>query len=284
MARPARKVADPVIEGQDDANTQGLDNEINTVEGYRTGSVVEGDDDFVQALARRAGHTPKEEWKRDPSKWVDARAYLERLPDELDSLKERNRRTAQAAADAIEDERRRARIDAQNEIRAAAEAGDPERATRAAQQLEKAAGPPPQTVAWMGRNTWFNEDEDAQAMAVIEINRQAAQGKSIEEQLEAAEAKVKKRFPEHFGQAERTEERKEVPIRESRHVANPPAVNPGTRGGEVRSKEKGFNDIPVGDRALYTKHFAKRFEQNLGSPEAAQKRYAATYWANKGEA
>lgn len=282
MARPARKVEDPIIEGQDDADIQALD-EASQEGQTRSGQVSEADDDFISALAKRAGHTSKEEWKRDPTKWVDARTYLERLPEEVKTLQERNRRTAQAAADAIEDSRRQARIEAQAEVRAAAEANDPDRAEVAAQRLAKVSGPPPQTVAWMGRNSWFNDDPDAQAMAVNEINRAAQAGASIEDQLSAAEAKIKKRFPEYFGQAERIEEPKEATLRETRHAATPPVVNQGTRGADVRTREKGFADIPAGDRALYQRHFAKRFESTM-KPEDAQKRYAASYWANKGDA
>lgn len=284
MPRPARKPADePQIEGEDDANTQPLDEASPQEQSLRTGQVSQGDDDFVAALARRAGHLPKEEWKRDPNKWVDAKTYLERLPDELDSLKERNRRTAQAAADAIEDQRRQARIDAQAEIRAAAEAQDPERAETAAKRLAQVSGPPPQTVTWMGRNAWFNEDPDAQLLAVNEINRIAASGGSIEDQLEAAEAKVRRRFPEHFGQAERPEPEGEVKLSE-RRVSQPPAVQGGQRGGEIRTKEKGFADIPPGDRALYAKHFSRRFESSGLKPDEAQAKYARSYWANRGEA
>lgn len=282
MARPARKAEDPNIEGQDDTNTQALDEASQEGQTLRTGQVSEGELDLARSVAKRMGWTPKEDWKRDPSKWVDAPDFLENTPRELDTLKERNRRTAQAAADAIEDSRRQARIEAQAEVRAAAEAADPERAEAAAQRLAKVSGPPPQTVAWMGRNTWFNDDPDAQAMAINEINRMAGSGASIEDQLEAAEAKVKHRFPEHFGQAERPEP-KEVPLRESRHITTPPAVQAGTRGADVRTKEKGFADIPAGDRALYQRHFAKRFEQTM-KPDDAQKRYAASYWANRGEA
>ncbi len=282
MARPARRVEEPQIEGHDDANTQVLDEASQEGQSLRTGQVAQGDE-FIQTLARKAGWTPKEEWKRDPTRWVDERTYLEHLPDELDSLKERNKRTAQAAADAIEDSRRQARIEAQAAVRAAAETQDPDAAEAAAKQLAKVSGPHPQTVAWMGRNPWFQDDPDATALAVNEIQRLAGQGASVDDQLQAAEAKIRKRFPEHFGQAERTESREEVPLSESRHNRTPPAVQAGTRGGEIRTKEKGFTDIPPGDRALYQRHFAKRFEQTM-KPEDAQKKYAASYWANKGEA
>lgn len=279
MARAARALVEPE---NDETLEKPLDTEAGAVEGYRTGQVAEDDPELqlARSVAKRMGWTPQEDWKRDPSKWVDAPTFLEQTPRELETLKERNRRTAQAAADAIEDQRRQARIDAQAEIRAAAEAQDPERAEAAAKRLEQASGPPPQTVAWIGRNAWFNEDPDAQLLAVHEINRAAQTGASIEAQLQAAEDKVRRRFPEHFGQAEVKDP---DPPPERRQTTPPPAVQAGTRGGESRPKEKGFADIPAGDRALYVKHFARRFEESTGSKDAAEKKYAASYWRNKGD-
>lgn len=247
------------------------------VDDLRTGPV--GEDDFLISLARKAKWVPKEEWKRDPDKWTDHRTYLERLPAELETLQERNRRTAQAAADAIEDERRRARAEAQTEIRAAAEAKDPERAEKAAERLAEASGPHPQTVAWMGRNTWFTEDPDARMLAAAEIQRVGATGASVEDQLAAGEAKARKLFPHYFGQAEEREEpKKEVRLSER---TPPPALQGGTRGTGSHTKEKGFGEIPAGDRALYDKHFRRKYETYL-KPDEAQAKYAKAYWANKG--
>jgi len=136
-------------------------------------------------------------------------------------------------------------------------------------------------MAWIGRNPWFNEDPDAQAMAVAEINRLAASKASIEDQLEGAEAKIRKRFPEYFGQAERPEPA-EARLSEVRPA--PPAVQRGTRGGESRPKEKGYADIPPGDKASYIRYFAKNYESYGLKPEEAQARYAKAYWSNKDEA
>lgn len=239
-------------------------------EQLRSGQV--GEDDFIQSLARRANWTPKEEWKRDPDKWVDAKTYLERLPDELESLKERNRRTAQAAEAAMEDERRRARQEALAELREAAKRDDPEAVRVAEQKLEQAT-PHPETVAWVNRNAWFNEDRYAKAMAVEEVNRLAAQGATITEQLAGAEKLVREKFPEHFGEPKREVRMSERPA---------PAVTSGSRGPSTTQREKGFADIPVGDRALYQKHFARRYEQRM-TPAEAQEKYAKSYWANKGD-
>ncbi|MDD1679580.1 MAG: hypothetical protein LUO93_10420, partial [Methanomicrobiales archaeon] len=131
------------------------------------------------------------------------------------------------------------------------------------------------------RNPWFETDQVAQAAATAEINRLAAQKLPIEEQLDGAEALIRKRFPEYFGQAERAEPA-EARLSEVRPA--PPAVQRGTRGGESRPKEKGFADIPPGDRASYIRYFAKNYESYGLKPEEAQARYAKAYWSNKDEA
>lgn len=279
-----------------------LDETQDQEQTYRTGQVSEGDLDLMRRVASPLGWTPKEQWQRDPAKWEDADKFLERTATEVQALKERNRelqertkRTAQAAADAIEDQRRQARQEALAEVRAATEAQDADRSQRAAERLAQVSGPPPQTVAWMGRNTWFNEDPDAQLLAAHEINRLAASGASIEDQLAAAETKVKRRFPEYFDQAEDREEPRETRLSESRRIA--PAVQAGTRNGTQmqQPKEKAFGDVPRDVQASYRKYFAKKFEEaarneglRMGKPitpeqarMAGETRYAASYWRNQ---
>lgn len=283
-----------------------LDNAGQEEQALRTGQVAQGDDELIPRIARRFGWRPKEELDRVPNNWLDAKDYLERTPDQLTperfeelraqkrALEERLRRSAQAAADAIEDSRRQARIEAQAEIRAAAEAQDPERAELAAKRLaEIPSGPPPQTVAWIGKNPWFETDPLARDFATSIVNARAKAGASIDDQLDAAESEVRKRFPEHFPaekRQERTEERPseggrstEVRLSESRRVQAAPAVAEGARGGGGAPKEKGFNDIPAGDRALYQQKLARKFEGRGKTPEEAKAIYAKAYWRELGE-
>ncbi len=278
MPRGNRKAAETVT-------NDALDETQDQEQSYRTGHVSEGDLDLMRRVASPLGWTTKEEWKRDPAKWEDADKFLERTATEVQALKERNRelqeskrRSAQAAADAIEENRRQARLEAIAEVRAASEAQDADRSQRAAERLAQVSGPPPQTVAWMGRNPWFNEDPDAQLLAAHEINRLANAGASIEDQLAAATEKVKRRFPEYFDQPEEREEPRETRLSDSRRIA--PAVQAGTRNSSQmqQQKEKGFSDIPRDDQASYRKYFAKRFESTGLKPNEAEAKYAASYW------
>src|SRR5258706_13646106 len=165
-----------------------LDENQEQEQSYRTGQVSEGELDLARSVAKRMGWTPKEDWKRDPAKWVDAPDFLEQTPRELESLKERNRRTAQAASDAIEETQRRARAEAEDRVRLAE---TPDERVAAARDYAAASGPHPETLAWMGRNAWFNDDPDARNMAATEINRSAQACPSLFGQLSTVPSEVK---------------------------------------------------------------------------------------------
>lgn len=291
------------VDDKDPAN-EGLDEAQQIQQPLRTGQVAQGDDEAIQRIAARLGHRLLEEWDRDPSKWKDHRKFLEEAPDKFDELRarnkeleERSKRSAQAAADAIEDARRQARIEAQAEIRAAAEAQDPERAEKAAQRLaEIPAGPPPQTVAWIAQNPWFETDPLAQSVARAITQRVEKAGGTIDDQLAAATAEIRKRFPEHFPGATREpvreEPRRETPrepaqtevrLSDSRRVQTAPAVSEGSRGGAGATKEKGWNDVPKAEREIFSQKLERQFVNRGLKPEEARAKWAASYWRNVGE-
>lgn len=268
---------------------------------------------FKQDYAKKLGWTTEKEWEesgRDKSHWRDyddflntSPAYFEKLRKISREQKQRLERNAQATAAALEEERRLAREDAQREARAAAKAGD-EDAAAAAVARAASAGPPPETVAWISRNPWFNEDTGARALAAAEVEKAARSGKSVAEQLQAAESIVKKRFPEYFEEIDedelpdfitqpvrRAEPQQEVRMSESRKVAAAAASpNSGARTREVKSsKEKAFKDIPADDQKTYESVFARKFvgrktnEYPQGmTTEQARDKYAKSYWSNKG--
>lgn len=257
---------------------------------------VEG---FKKEYATKLGWTPKETWEaagKKPDSWRDYDHFLNTSPAYMEKLRKTNRdyaqrieRNAAAASAAIEEERRLAREQAKQEAREAAKAGDEERAAAAVDRATE-TGPPPETQAWMNKNTWFNEDSEAQAVAVAAVTRSAKAGATIAEQLQAAENSVKKRFPEYFDDEQDLPEfitrepviepKKEVKMSESKVVANAPSESARTR--ETRStREKGFADIPEADKALYEKFFARRFVSHGLTVDAARDKYAKTYWKNQ---
>lgn len=252
--------------------------ENQDLDQHSKSGLVEDEIEVSRKVAKRLGWTPKEEWTRDPDKWVDAPDFLDRTPREMETLKERLKRTGQATDAALEEARRQARTEAQAEVRAAAEAQDPEAAEKAAAKLAQNSGPDPRTLAWVARNNWFEADPIARAAAAAEVQRLAERGMSIEDQLDGAEREVRKRFPEHFG---RVEERAEVRLSESNR--QPPNVTGGSRGGSGPAKEKGFGDIPRQDRELFESKLAKIYRNKGMSPDEGRARYAKAYWANKDE-
>lgn len=245
------------------------------VDDFRSGQVSEAEQTVAESVARRMGWVPKEEWSRDPTRWVDATQYLEQTPAERQALKDRLKRTAQATQDVINDERRRAREQALADLRAAERAGEADKAEAAAERFRQTEGPPPAVSSWIARNAWFNEDPAANAVAVAVTNR--LKDRPVAEQLEAAEAEVQRRFPEHFGPAPR-ERDEEIRLSE---VRRPPPVQSGSRGASSAPKEKGFGDLPPGDRAMFTQKLLKHFKARGMTETQAQDRFAASYWRDQ---
>lgn len=283
-----------------ESQDQSLDNVIEPQQTSRTGQVAQGDDEALKRIAARLGHRPLDVWSqdRDPSKWKDHVSFLEDAPTKFEELRaankdllERSKRTAQAAADAIEEANRRTRLEAKAEIVAAAKESDPERAEKAAERLaEIPSGPPPQTVAWMSKNSWFDSDPKARALAITIMSERHGAKATIDDQLEAAEAEVRKRFPEHFPEARRESPPKEIPPRqeevrmsESKRVQQAPAVQEGSRGGNGAVKAKGWNDIPSADRSMFQTKLEKAFLNRGLKPEEARAKWAQSYWRNLGD-
>ena len=236
-----------------------------------SGAIPEGELAIARSVAKRMGWTPQEEWTRDPAKWQDAPDFLENTPKVIADLKERSERTARAASAAIEDERRR-KVEAATKVIEQSE--DPAERRQAAADLQQHAGPPPQTVAWMARNPWFQTDPAAQQTAIRAIQRGVAIGLSIEDQLAAGEEAARRDYPHYFNAG--TEQRLSD-VRRQAPIA--PQVHQGSRaqnGGAP--KEKGFGDIPKADRDAFNGHLLKAFMANGQTKEQAEGRYARSYW------
>ena len=269
-------MAQGIDEQENDATLLNTDEDDNSSE-YRTGKVSEAELEVQRSVARKMGWVDKEEWTRDPTKWTDADQFLERTPQELTSLKDRLKRTGQAADAAIEIARQKAREEAEALVRKAAQDGDADLAVQAASKMAQHAGPDPRAVAWANRNTWFNTDPVANKLAVAIANQAAENGASVDEQLELVETEVRKRFPEHFG-----ETKKENVEKRLSEVRTAPTVQSGTRGNSVKSKENGWNEIPSADRQMMGKQAKKIAASFKMDEKAAQERLAKAYWQNKG--
>ena len=262
---PRAKRPDPV---SDETEDEQLDQPTET--DTLSGAIPEGEIALARSVASKMGWTPQEEWKRDPSKWVDAPEFLEQTPKVIASLKEQGERQARAAAAVIEETRRK---DAEEATRVIRESDDPAEREKAATKLRESSGPPPETQAWLSKNPWFHTDPDAQALVVATVNRLAQTGATISEQLEEAEKKARQRFPEYFSAG--TEQRLSD-VR--RQAPSPPQVQQGSRAGSSQPAEKGYAQIPRADRDAFELHLQKHFMAKGLKKEDAQAQYAASYW------
>jgi hypothetical protein len=285
---PARaaEVVDPYASDLDDRDDRGQSSD-------QAGD-AEGESPF-DPVARSTGWTPRSEWRGRPENWCDSETWIKRQAEENRRLKDRLRRTGAVADQAAEEARRQQREQGLSEVRAAATAGDPDAAVAAAAKVASASGPKPQTAAWIARNTWFNEDPVAKAVAVAETNRLAAQGFSTEDQLEAAEAEVRKRFPEHFqapidrderggDRAERYQERGEVRLSELRTTEAPHSQGGNSardRGQGRNRREPGWNEIPADEREHMERQVTKLSRRFGKTADEMRKQLAGNYWRNK---
>ena len=240
--------------------------------------VGEADDPFVP-IAKKAGWVELKDWTRDPKDHVDARTYVERLPDALQSERERQRRYSQVAEAAAEEARQAGVREAERRLREAHRSGDEDGVVRAGQELAQSR-PHPQTVAWMNDNPWFRTDEDARVIAVRHIQQAERLGASIEAQLKAGEDAVRARFPEHFGRSQTFQEpRNGTTTLAQAAPPRAPEVQGGSRGVTIRaSAEKGWADMPSADRRTYEKDFMRPLLRNGVSREDAEKRLAKAYF------
>lgn len=270
-----------------------LDEQQEVVQPVKTGKVVEDDAELELSsrVAKRMGWMSKEEWVaagRNPDRHVDPMKYLEDTPKHLENARERMKRLGQVAEEQIAIERREALAQARKEHEAAVRAGDVEAADKAVDKIAKTSGPPPQTVAWMARNSWFNTDPDAQAIAVNAIRRAEQNGATIEDALQAGEAAARRRFPEHFDDVQpvnrqpeaRPEPRREARLSDVRPA--PPVLAEGSRGSgaNTRPKEKGWADIPSAGRSQM-EQFVKRGMRRGLTETQARNELAARYWSTQ---
>lgn len=247
------EVDEPVIPAADD--TDPGDEAAQQVEAQRATDETE---------ARRGGWRPKEEFQGDPARWVDAgefnrrgrehvpilRDKVKRLETRVSELLDANKQFGEYQKQARDTERKRLQgeIDAlKAQQLAAVTAGDTSaylqtdqaiKARTEAMPKEPAAPAQPQdNVApeireFIGRHEWFRKDRTLNAVATA-IHGELLDAEphlTLSENLERVEREVKRRFPEKFGNPNRT--RPAI-------VDGAPAIGPG---GKPRTK--GYSDLP----------------------------------------
>lgn len=227
----------------------------------------------VIELARKAGWTPKEEFKGNPDKWKPAEDYLlfgkdnaRSMSREMRGLRDQLDRLSRTSATIMED-----RLAAQEAHWKAIHAkavkdDDLELAEQAmSKRIEisqaKAAQPtnetPPETADFIERHkSWFGVDPLATAHAESIAEQLARKGHPPAVQLREAERAVRKQFPELFPQGKPA----------------PGVAAPRGRTAGTTPRAKGYADMPPESRAM-----ADDYQRRHGVDKEA---FAKSYWAD----
>lgn len=222
--------------------------------------------------ARRFGWTPKEEFKGDPSRWVDAETFAKRGEELMPILKAQNKalikrldameRTGKQAADFFSKAEQRAYERAVSDIRRqqeeAVEAGDLEAHRAASKELDKLEKPKAveadvvdpdvrveEFADWGKANKWYGTNATMRAYADAQADKLAkSKGGFLDRaDLDAVADKVREKFEDEFAEEFATKANKPRPRSAVEAVGS---VRPGRTG-------KTFNDLPAEARAACDK-------------------------------
>jgi hypothetical protein len=246
-------------------------------------AVDEGADDApqlpsVEELAAELGWKPKDQWTGPEAEWRDPVTYIKygqnaTLVQQVKELKKSHEtlvRTTAATTKRLLDEQA-AEINARWEQ--AIEDGDKDGARRAERDMRAVEAqrnaPDPLVADFQERNDWYGVDPEATDYAAAVSARLAQQGKSVAEQLEAAEKSVRKRFPELFEGA--------APAPKPRQA--PQVHAPASRSALPQKRGKSAADLPRDVRAA-GEDFV-RMATSRGMKYTIDD-YAKTYFAEQG--
>lgn len=200
-----------------DENLEAGDNtEVGTGAGDNTPAMS-----AIEIEARESGWVPESEYTGDKNKWVDAAEFVRRGPlfKKIDSQSREIKAMRQAIADiqalhekSREAEYKKALAEVRAEKKAALLDGDADAVIEADEKLEmlreaqretpKQSEPSgeahPEFIAWVSKNTWYENHRGMKAFADTVGAEYRAQGMSPSEVLKAVERDVKKEFPHRF--------------------------------------------------------------------------------------
>jgi hypothetical protein len=246
----------------------------------------EGEDDDkppppseVDELARSMGWRPKEQFKGDPNLWKPAKDYIKAgaeiqrgLSRDLKELRGTVDTMTRTQGAILQQTLAAERDKLVSKYNKAVEDGDAQTSFRVGREIDNLNGqaqafaspqplvqpPPPEALAWVDSNPWFNSDPLARDLALNVAERYANAGHPTEVQLQAAEREVRKLYPHLFGASSKP----------------PPEVaQPGGRGGAGGKKGSTYADLPT-----EAKKVAKDMAERGVIPNVEA--YAKQYWQN----
>lgn len=206
----------------------------------------------IEALAAETGWKPGDQWKGEGH--MSASDYLKHQAarakdksDEAKSLSKRLDKMARTSAAILERQLAEQRDELEARYADLVAANKPAEARRIAQQIDNLERTDEDPGAdFKARNaSWYEKDDEATALAYGVCEREARKGTDPEKQLEMAEAAVKKRFPELFGDA--------APARRTA-----PAVSaPQSRSAPARSRQFTADSLPPEAKKALTGYLAR---------------------------
>ncbi len=238
-----------------------------------------------ESEAKADGWTPKEEWKGDESKWVDAKTFVEkgekisgilkskisRLEERVESLTESNAKfktytDAQMARERKKNETLIAELEKIRKEAITDGDGDAfDAADKRIKQLQQQeVAPPVDTTAehkkladaWTAENPWYATNEKLGRYADGVAEQIVAQGFTGKAYFDELTKKVKETFPEEFQNSARS---------------RPNGVEEGGgQGASQGSKKHTWDNLPEEAKAA-----AKRFEKDI--PGFSRDDYVANY-------
>lgn len=225
-------------------------------------------------LATRIGWVPKDQFRGDPEAWKPAEQFILDGKDiqratsrELKEMRATVDNIARTTGTLFEQRMNEYASQLKTEYATAVEDGDPNRAWEIGQKLNGLSQQAPPTVTseareWVARNPWFEKDPVAKNLAMAVADTYAKEGKSVAEQLRAAETHVRQAYPNLFASAGK----------------GPAGVaQPGSRSASPPGKAKSFADMPRAAQDIAKDLVDRKLIPNTDA-------YVKNYYATEGKA
>lgn len=232
-------------------------------------------EEIVREQAAKKGWAPLEQWKGNPEDWVDAKEFVgrQKLYDRISDLKGALTKQQQAfqsdmklvvenMAKIRDAEYKRALKDLEAQRQQAVDADDAREAVRISQEIEEVkqaraeektaikeapvaqTGPTQEFIEWESRNSWFKDNQEMRNDALsIGVGYSAGNpNKTQSEVLAYVENRIKRMYPEEFGQKP---ERKQMSAVEGAGVPSQKQVDNNGRRSKIT-----LDDLPEEHRVV----------------------------------
>lgn len=183
----------------------------------------------IEALASEMGWAPQDEWRGDPDKWVDAKAFIKAGPEiykstlsrqdnEMSEMRKTFEEFKEFTTKSEERAYKRALKDLQQKQREAVAEGDTDTFDQVSKEIDELKEPEPKTeqkpnadndpdfIQFQAENPWYGPDGDykmtLEAEEIAKVVARSYQGKAFYDKI--AEV-IRKEFPDRFGNQKRRE-------------------------------------------------------------------------------